>query len=107
MARYEKKASDAPAIESGTFCRTTMLVVRVESVAAREGDDLPEAERKTLLNELCDLLADPDLPDVQREAALALAGRIARRTVSDPACTRGLCEMMRRAAQTQPSKSRK
>ena len=97
MAPSEKKLSIPPDAESGTFRRASLLLVRVESVAARESDELPEAERKALLHELCDLLAEPDLSAEQRSTALALAGRIARRTVSDPACQRGLCEMMRQA----------
>lgn len=96
MGRSEKKHVEM-ANESGTFHRMTVLVTRVETIAALETAELSEPERKALLSELCDLLADPELPTEQQAAALTLAGRIARRTVTDPACQRGLCEMLRQA----------
>jgi hypothetical protein len=72
-----------------------MLVVRIETVSAQISDELPESSRKLLLAELCDVLGDEQLSDDQRLSALEVAGRLARRTLTDPACQRGLCEMLR------------
>lgn len=64
-----------------------LLVERVE----HDQDDL--ARRTQLMRDLADLLHDPGFPTNLRAEAMALMGRMARRSLDDSPCQRGLVVM--------------
>ena len=83
-------------MSSGTWERDASVVVRLEIIIARVCDEAPEADRKALLGELCELLSSPDLPQGAREVGLEMAGKLARRTPSEKPCQSGLGVMLER-----------
>ena len=83
-------------MSSGTWEREATVVVRLEDVLSRVCDEAPEADRKALLGELCELLQSPELPRTAREMGMEIAGKLARRAAGENPCQSGLRVMLER-----------
>jgi hypothetical protein len=78
---------------AGPLLRAWYVIVERAEIECKADD---QDERTRLMGELARILHEPTFPDALRTEAMALMGRLARRTAAESPCQRGLVVMQGR-----------